>query len=156
MDWADNLVCFGDDDQDPKDDDDDEVLPDAGTLPECDATFPDLDSLNVADGSTLNSFKAVYMMFLPAPHGRNNAYDKDFKMYANVAAKSAGKVMRGSINRNGNDYFSCVVSELSLCCFGCKSQNGKDVGDPCTNYFSGDCYITEIVGHCWAPTISST
>jgi len=46
------------------------------------------------------------------------------------------------VNAHGNDYFSCVIAETSICCSDCKGQNGNGKGDPCAYCFNGDCYKT--------------
>lgn len=59
VDWAVDLLEFGDDDSDP-DDDDDEDLPDTGPLPPCDQTYATMEDLDAAADSIPDNCKALY------------------------------------------------------------------------------------------------
>jgi hypothetical protein len=44
------------------------------------------------------------------------------------------------MDQHGNDYFTCIVSETTLCCASCKDQTTSG-GDPCAHCFTNDdCY----------------
>jgi hypothetical protein len=68
---------------------------------------------------------------------RNGGYDDKFKTYASSVADSAGKSIQKFMEKHGNDYFSCIVTEPTLCCASCKDEaTGR--GDPCARCVTGD------------------
>lgn len=82
------------------------------------------------------------MHLLTRHNNRSDGYDGKFDTYSHAVADSAGKSVTDFVNKHGTDYFSCMISETSLCCSDCKGANGNGAGDPCAYCFDGDCYKT--------------
>lgn len=51
-----------------------------------------------------------------------NGYDDYFNTYANAVVDSSNKVVEDFMLDNGDDYFSCIVTETVSCCKYCNSQ----------------------------------
>jgi hypothetical protein len=60
-------------------------------------------------------------------------YDDKFKVYAKAVSGSANNQFHDFMMKLGNDYFTCEVMELSMCCSYCHD---------CKYCFNGDCYRT--------------
>ncbi|KAH8892724.1 glycoside hydrolase, partial [Thozetella sp. PMI_491] len=67
-----------------------------------------------------------------------DGYDKKFGTYADAVVKGARKTVDKFMREHGNDYFSCTVTEMTLCCDKCKTQAPGFPG-ACTYCFDGDC-----------------
>ncbi|KAK9415412.1 putative chitinase [Seiridium unicorne] len=61
----------------------------------------------------------------------NDHYDDKFKVYAKAVAGSANGQFHDFMQEHGNDYFTCEVVEISMCCSYCHD---------CKYCFDGDCY----------------
>lgn len=51
-----------------------------------------------------------------------DGYDRDFNIYANAVVDGSDKVVSDFMLNNGDDYFSCIVTETVSCCDYCNSQ----------------------------------
>jgi chitinase len=58
-------------------------------------------------------------------------YDDKFKTYAKAVSGSANNQFHDFMMKHGNEYFTCDVVELSMCCSYCHN---------CKYCFKGDCY----------------
>ena len=69
-----------------------------------------------------------------------NGYDGKFNTYSHAVADSASRAVRDFVNNNGSQYFSCKVSETTVCCDYC--ANSAHPADQCNYCFTGTCYKT--------------
>ena len=143
IDWAVDLEYWSDDSLNGDD------LSDLGMPPKlnrCEGKYDSMEALDKAGtnipfecrgyyivqalSGTLKSATKTYNDIL------NKDYDKSFKMYADFASKMIGKTVRDFVRDNGNKYFSCEVSEESICCDRCpKGERRCDYcfkDGPCT------------------------
>ena len=146
-DWALDLREWSGDDGSPNGDDEfPDNLPDP---PSCDNTYKTLDDLDAAAGSIPYECKAIYVVSTLANmlgdaitsynDMINNGYAGKFKTYSHAVADHADQTVHDYVNKNGNKTFSCVVSEMSMCCDICKKQGDPD--HDCKYCFEkGDCY----------------
>jgi chitinase len=148
VDWAIDLNTWTDQDQDPFDDNDDLPSP-APDVPRCEATFNSIDDLDAASGIPDNC-KAQYIVQALSntldgamknyTDMMNNGYDGKFDTYSHAVADSAGNTVRDFVNQNGNKYFSCIISETTVCCDYC--NGGAHPANQCNYCFTGTCYKT--------------
>lgn len=150
VDWAIDLQEFLGDDGSPDDDDDGDDLPDLPNLPPCDARYSTLEDLDASSSSFPSNCRAIYLVetlstvlktAVKSYHDLlQNGYDASFKTYSQAVAQSAGASVRDFVNQNGNKYFSCVVTEASVCCDYCKTGSASD--NQCKYCFKDTCYRT--------------
>jgi chitinase len=148
VDWAVDLQEFTDDDREPYGNDD--GLPPTGPMPPCDASYNTLEDLDAAAGSIPFQCKATYLVdtlskvLTNAVNSYNdmmkNGYDGKFNTYSHAVSDGAGATVRDFVNKNGNQYFSCIISEASVCCDYCKG--GGHPASQCLYCFPGSCYKT--------------
>jgi hypothetical protein len=152
VDWAIDLQAYTDDGEGL----DDEDLPDMPYTP-CDAQYNTLDDLDAAATSipdhcvTLYTVTALKNLLNEALTNYTSmmadGYDKKFNTYAKAIASSAGKTLNDFIYANGNKYFSCIVSEFSICCDQCKGAN-QLTPTYCDYCFQGGCWQTCNIAGC--------
>jgi GH18 family chitinase len=140
VDWAVDLQQFTNEDGDPDGGDD---LPPAPDIPLCTASYATLEDLDGAAGSIPDNCKAYYIVstlsnvFNDAVKNyadmMNNGYDRKFNTYSHAVADSAGQTVRDFVNDYGNQYFSCEISETSVCCDHCK--DGAEPSNQCNYCF---------------------
>ncbi|CAK7209595.1 hypothetical protein SCUCBS95973_000493 [Sporothrix curviconia] len=79
----------------------------------------------------------------------HNDYDHKFGVYAKAVAGSADLQVHDFMKQHGNDYFSCVVTELQMCCTEC--QRNSRGGSYCDYCFKEDgsnpCYVEASYSH---------
>jgi hypothetical protein len=151
VDWAIDLQDYGNGVDDPEDD-----LPDMPYVP-CDAQYKSLEELDAAATSIPDHCVTLYTVTV-LKNLLNEAvtnytsmmaggYDKKFGIYAKAVASSAGKSLNDFIYNNGNKYFSCIVSEFSICCDQCKGA--KQLSPTYCDYcFQGGCWKTCNIAGC--------
>lgn len=153
VDWAVDLQDFTDD-GDPSGDDDDGPLPDYDP-PSCTATFATIEDLdgatNIPDAckaqyivSTLSNVLNTAIQNYTAM--MKDGYDGKFKTFAKAVSDSAGNSVHDFVTHNGNKYFSCTVTETSVCCDYCK--DGAHPAAQCNYCFQGECYETCNINGC--------
>ncbi|KAH8894676.1 glycoside hydrolase, partial [Thozetella sp. PMI_491] len=77
-----------------------------------------------------------------------NKYDGKFNTYADAVVKSASKSVKNFMLGHGNDYFDCIVTEMTFCCDECQAIAPSFPG-ACTYCFDGgDCYCHPTVSTC--------
>jgi chitinase len=67
-----------------------------------------------------------------------NGYDSKFDVYAKSVAASADTQVHNFLQAQGNDYFTCVVTEFQMCCSQCEENSPG--GSYCDYCLSGSCY----------------
>lgn len=157
VDWAVDLAEFTDDDgADPKDDDDDDGLDDEdevdGDLPPCDASYSTMDDLDAHAADIPEHCVALYTLRalkgLLAEAMKNytelvdhEGYDGKFKTYSNAVADQAGGSLKDYLDKHSNDYATCQVAELTMCCSACHKPSGSHNDNYCGWCFQADkCY----------------
>ncbi|EFQ99450.1 killer toxin alpha/beta [Nannizzia gypsea CBS 118893] len=146
VDWAVDLDHFTDDDGSPEGE---EYFPPAPSIAKCDAGYATLEDLDAAAGDIPQHCKAYYTAralsnLLEAAVKNytmilNNGYAGKFKTYSKAVAGSASNSVHDFVYKNGDKYFSCIVSETSECCKVCM-QHQKRPGY-CNYCHNGECYI---------------
>ena len=151
IDWA---VDLNSGDGDDGDLDDTEDLPPVDfPIPICDKTYPDLDALD-ADASNIPdlcrpryTLQALNKLLGDSMTKYNDlvthGYDNRFKTYSKAVSDSAELTMYDWIYQNGNKYFTCEVTEASICCEVCK--NSQKTPTECDYCFPGG------KSGCWHP-----
>ena len=144
IDWA---VDLGEGVDDDGDRDGDDGLPPPPDIPPCDNTYDTMEDLDAAAGSVPDNCKPLYILrTLSNVLGNavksyndilSDGYDKKFDTYSHAVADSAGNTMHDWIYKNGNKYFSCTVTESTICCDVCKDNQKRPT--ECDYCFKGSC-----------------
>ncbi|KAL9622388.1 MAG: hypothetical protein Q9160_003231 [Pyrenula sp. 1 TL-2023] len=67
-----------------------------------------------------------------------NHYDSKFNTFAKAVVQSAPKQVKDFMQQNGNKCFSCVVTEMQMCCGDCPNVN-VDPNGRCRYCYKGKC-----------------
>lgn len=138
--------------------DEDEVLPPTDNpLSPCNETYNTIDELDAAAGQipyrckTLYTISTLSLMLNNALQNytemMKDGYDGKFQTYAESVSGNAAQSVQDFVNQNGNKYFSCIISEVEVCCDYCK--NGKNPADQCNYCFNGKCsQYCDSLGNC--------
>ncbi|KAK5995000.1 Killer toxin subunits alpha/beta-like protein [Cladobotryum mycophilum] len=155
-DWAIDLQAYTDDDFDPHGEYD---LPDTSLSAPCNGNYQTLEELDTAAETipahciTIYTLIALNNLLKRSLSDYNDmmsdGYDRKFKTYAKEMAKTAGDTLQSFITENGNKYFSCIVTEPSVCCKVCVSEDGNGRPSHCSYCFEqGNCYSMILIdGH---------
>jgi hypothetical protein len=147
IDWALDLASYTSSDGDPEGDDVED--PDTTPLSPCDAKYETLEDLDAAASSIPKHCVGVYTvgvlnnLLTVAMNNYTNlmahGYDKKFNTYSKAVAETAFLTLHKFVEGHGNKYFSCVVTEPSICCERCKQE--KQLSPSYCDYcFTGKCY----------------
>jgi chitinase len=151
VDWAIDLQAFTDDDEIDADGGDGEDYPQMDPVTPCDqgpyTTFDDLDK---SGDSWPPHFKWLYTLQILGSqldialqnytNLNNNDYDGKLNTYAKAVVDSAEKEVTDFYLNNGNKYFSCIVTEETLCCDQCSVHYPKERCQYCTK---GNCFSSK-------------
>ncbi|KAH8432872.1 uncharacterized protein LDX57_010504 [Aspergillus melleus] len=133
IDWAVDLQSFTDDDfQGPTGDAVKE--PKAPPRPECKGTYNSIEAIQASLGSIPEECVPQYILEI-LHHNLTSAlsrydqliagtYNESFTIYAQAVVDSSGKQVDNFMQKHGNDYFTCVVTEEIACCSWCHSPWG--------------------------------
>ncbi|KAF2718380.1 hypothetical protein K431DRAFT_348748 [Polychaeton citri CBS 116435] len=134
-------------DSDSGDDDDElqDVPTPADDLQPCNATFNTLEDFQSASASIPAHCLAITMLSTLSnvlndsltryDDIMKNKYDKKFQLYAESIVNGASKAVSDFTVNNGDQYFTCIVSETTFCCDKCSAYGTN----ACKNCFKGKC-----------------
>lgn len=73
-------------------------------------------------------------------------YDNKFNTFADAVVNSAPKQVHDFMLQHGNEYFTCVVTELQFCCSDSCQSVGNDPNGPCRYCYQGKCDMVDFMG----------
>ncbi|KAK3945004.1 hypothetical protein QBC46DRAFT_435648 [Diplogelasinospora grovesii] len=149
IDWAVDLQNYADEGAGSSDslgDDDTDYLPpgDIG-WGACTATYDSLEAMDADQGIPFYCSAPYLLQFLlknltasmtAYDDLMKNGYDGKFDTYAGAVVSGSSKEVDDFMRNNGNKYFSCVVTETTLCCDKC-AQQAPGFPGACTYCFKG-------------------
>jgi hypothetical protein len=156
VDWAVDLQSFDHDDEGQTDEDQaildglDEELPLTTGLGPCSDSYTRFDQLDADVGKIPSNCQAVYVMqvldvllsdsLTKYKAIMANGYDHKFDVYSKAVVQGAEGQVIDFLNSKGNQYFTCSVTEMTMCCELCDRQYpGKDQSSQCKYCFQGGC-----------------
>ncbi|KAL2813996.1 hypothetical protein BJX63DRAFT_431632 [Aspergillus granulosus] len=133
IDWAVDLQAFTDDEfyNATTGEGGDDILPPLPQSPNCGAEFGNLESIE-AFIDLVKDERCMARYILEALHKNittsltqydellEDGYDGKFKTYAKAVVSASSKDVEKFMYENGEDYFSCIVTEEIQCCEMCK------------------------------------
>lgn len=131
------------------DDDLDDIWePDTDPMPSCDGQYTTFEQLDAESNSFEDNCKYRYTLqvlgaVLSDALSRYDAMLKDGyddNVYSKAVVSTASKSVSDFYHQQGNDYFTCVMTEMQVCCDYCKSHYDDD---RCGYCFDDTCYSSK-------------